>query len=39
LVLAPYGVAMGTGILVLELFLCVAYLKYYKSVFTVNPTL
>ncbi|MEO8885633.1 MAG: hypothetical protein ABI367_06185 [Mucilaginibacter sp.] len=38
LILAPYAIAMGTGILALELFLCIAYRKYYQSVFTVNPT-
>ena len=38
-ILAPAGMPMGAGILVLELFLCIAYFKYYKSVFTVNPTL
>lgn len=39
LILAPYGIAIGTGVLVLELFLCIAYFKYYKSIFTLNPTL
>jgi|SRR6187402_3845548 len=38
-ILAPAGAPMGAGILVIELFLCFAYRKYYQSVFTVNPTL
>ena len=37
-VLAPAGAPMGIGIIVLNIFLCVAYLKYYKSVFTTVPT-
>jgi putative oxidoreductase len=35
--LAPAGVAMGAGIIALNLFLCVAYFKYYSSVFTFEP--
>ncbi len=37
-ILAPSGVAMGAGILVLHLFLGFAYRKYYASLFTVAPT-
>ncbi len=37
LILAPSGVPLGTGVLVLELFLCIAYRKYYQNVFTANP--
>ena len=37
LMLVPSGVAMGTGIILLNLFLCVAYFKYYKQVFTFEP--
>jgi len=36
-VLAPAGVAMGAGIILLNLFLCVAYFKYYKQIFTFEP--
>ena len=38
-ILAPAGIPIGASVLVLELFLCIAYFKYYRSVFTVNPTL
>jgi putative oxidoreductase len=37
-ILAPTGAPMGIGIVVLNVFLCVAYIKYYKSVFTAVPT-
>ena len=37
-ILAPYGAAMGTLIIVLILFLCIAHFKYYRSVFTAKPT-
>jgi putative oxidoreductase len=37
-ILAPAGVPMGAGIIVLNVFLCIAYFKYYKSVFTLAPT-
>lgn len=37
-ILAPAGLPVGAAVIVLELFLCVAYLKYYKSVFTAVPT-
>lgn len=37
-ILAPAGAPMGAGIIVLNVFLCVAYFKYYKSVFTMAPT-
>jgi putative oxidoreductase len=36
--LAPAGVPVGTAVIVLDLFLCIAYFKYYKSVFTTVPT-
>lgn len=35
--LAPSGIPMALGILALNLFLCVAYLKYYRSVFVAKP--
>jgi putative oxidoreductase len=37
-ILAPAGTPMGAGIIILNVFLCVAYFKYYKSVFTMAPT-
>ena len=37
-ILAPAGVPIGAGVIVLNVFLCVAYFKYYKSVFTTVPT-
>lgn len=37
LMLAPYGVPIGTGVIVLNLFLCVAYFKFYKQIFTIAP--
>ncbi|MES2378649.1 MAG: DoxX family protein [Bacteroidota bacterium] len=37
-ILAPAGVPVGATVIVLELFLCIAYIKYYKSVFTAVPT-
>lgn len=37
-ILAPAGAPMGIGIIVLNVFLCFAYIKYYKSVFTLKPT-
>ncbi|MES2807813.1 MAG: DoxX family membrane protein [Bacteroidota bacterium] len=37
-ILAPAGAPMGAGIIILNVFLCVAYFKYYKSVFTLAPT-
>jgi putative oxidoreductase len=37
-ILAPAGVPVGAAVILLELFLCIAYLKYYKSVFTTVPT-
>jgi uncharacterized membrane protein YphA (DoxX/SURF4 family) len=36
-ILAPYGVPIGTAVIVLNLFLCIGYSKYYKSVFTMAP--
>jgi putative oxidoreductase len=35
--LAPYGIPTGATVLVLNLFLCMGYRKYYASVFTVAP--
>lgn len=37
-ILAPAGAPMAIGIIVINIFLCVAYIKYYKSVFTAVPT-
>jgi putative oxidoreductase len=37
-ILAPAGAPMGAGIIVLNVFLCIAYFKYYQSVFTIAPT-
>lgn len=37
-ILAPAGAPMGIGIIALNVFLCIAYIKYYKSVFTAKPT-
>ncbi|MFD2873544.1 hypothetical protein ACFS5N_13750 [Mucilaginibacter ximonensis] len=37
-ILAPAGAPMGIGILVLNVFLCIAHLKYYKTVFTAKPS-
>jgi len=36
--LAPAGIPVGVAVLVLNIFLCIAYIKYYKSVFTAKPT-
>lgn len=36
-ILAPSGIPLGLAIIVLNLFLCTAYSKYYKSVFTFEP--
>lgn len=38
-ILVPSGAPMGVGILVLNIFLCIAYIKYYKTVFTAKPTI
>jgi putative oxidoreductase len=38
-ILAPAGVPVGAAVIVLNLFLCIAYIKYYKSVFTAVPTI
>jgi len=35
--LAPAGIPIGVGVIALNLFLCVAYFKYYKQVFTFEP--
>jgi hypothetical protein len=37
-ILAPAGIPVGVTILVLNLFLCIAHIKYYTSVFTAKPT-
>lgn len=37
IILAPAGAVMGIGIIALNLFLCAAYFKYYKQVFTFEP--
>jgi putative oxidoreductase len=37
-ILVPAGVPVGTAVIVLNLFLCYAYRKYYASVFTATPT-
>lgn len=37
-ILAPAGVPMGVGVLVLNLFLGFGYLKYYTPMFTAKPT-
>lgn len=36
-ILAPAGAPMGVGIIVLNVFLCIAYIKYYTGVFTAKP--
>jgi len=36
-VLAPAGVAIGGGVILLNVFLCAAHFKYYKAVFTFQP--
>ncbi|MDB5115512.1 MAG: DoxX family rane protein [Mucilaginibacter sp.] len=37
-ILAPAGIPLGVAVIVLNVFLCIGYIKYYKSVFTVKPT-
>ena len=37
-ILAPMGAPMGIAVLVLNIFLCIGYIKYYKTVFTAKPT-
>ena len=37
LMLVPSGVPIATGVIALNLFLCIAYFKYYKQVFTFEP--
>ncbi|MDN3549736.1 DoxX family membrane protein [Mucilaginibacter aquaedulcis] len=39
LILAPYGVPIGTAVILLNLFLGLAYRKYYSGIFTAVPTL
>ncbi|GAA4098611.1 DoxX family membrane protein [Mucilaginibacter panaciglaebae] len=36
-ILAPSGIPVGATILVLNLFLCIAHIKYYTGVFTAKP--
>ncbi|MDB5029530.1 DoxX family membrane protein [Mucilaginibacter sp.] len=36
--LAPYGVPIGSAVLILNVFLCIGYFKYYTSIFTAKPT-
>jgi uncharacterized membrane protein YphA (DoxX/SURF4 family) len=38
-VLAPAGLPVGATVIVLNLFLCFAYRKYYSSLFTAKPTI
>ena len=37
-ILAPAGVPIGAAVIILNVFLCIGYFKYYKSVFTAKPT-
>jgi putative oxidoreductase len=37
-ILVPSGMPIGISIIILNVFLCIAYIKYYKSVFTAVPT-
>lgn len=37
-ILAPAGVPVGVAVIVLNVFLCIGYIKYYTSVFTAKPT-
>jgi putative oxidoreductase len=37
-ILAPAGVPLGVAVILLNVFLCIGYIKYYKSVFTAKPT-
>jgi len=36
-ILVPSGAPLGIAVLVLNIFLCIAYIKYYTSVFTAKP--
>ena len=36
--LAPAGIPVGSAVIILNLFLGIAYFKYYKSIFTAKPT-
>lgn len=38
-ILAPAGAPMGIGIIVIHLFLGIAYRKYYTGIFTAKPTI
>ncbi|SDP01351.1 hypothetical protein SAMN05428975_0015 [Mucilaginibacter sp. OK268] len=38
-ILAPAGAPMGIGIIVIHLFLGIAYRKYYAGIFTAKPTI
>ena len=35
--LAPAGIPLGSAVIILDLFLGIAYFKYYKSIFTAVP--
>lgn len=35
--LAPAGIPVGAAVIILNLFLGIAYFKYYKSIFTAQP--
>ncbi|MCC8424245.1 DoxX family membrane protein [Mucilaginibacter sp. UR6-11] len=37
-ILLPAGIPVGAVVIVLNIFLCIGYIKYYKSVFTAKPT-
>lgn len=37
-ILAPAGAPLGIAVIVLNVFLCIGYFKYYTSVFTAKPT-
>lgn len=36
-ILAPSGMPLGITVLALNVFLCIAHIKYYTSVFTAKP--
>ncbi|HWZ35279.1 MAG TPA: DoxX family membrane protein [Mucilaginibacter sp.] len=36
-ILVPSGIPVGITVLVLNIFLCIAYIKYYAGVFTAKP--
>jgi putative oxidoreductase len=37
-ILVPAGVPLGATVIILNVFLCIGYFKYYISVFTAKPT-